>query len=133
MITREADYAVRVVLCLSQQPEKRPISTTTVAEKMLIPYRFLRKIVRQLAQGGIVGSVRGKEGGIFLLRPPQQISLYDVIHLFDPMSLVVNSCYAPGVTCTREAACQVHRALGAVQKQLDCQLKKINFQTLLKV
>jgi len=133
MITREADYAIRVVLCLAQQPDHQPLSTTTVAEQMLVPYRFLRKIVRKLTQSGIVASVRGKEGGIFLNQAPRDISLHAVISLFDPNALVVNSCYLPGSTCAREATCQVHRALATVQEQIDGQLRKINFATLLKI
>ena len=51
---------------------------------MLIPYRFLRKIVQRLVTAGIVVARRGKRGGIALAEPNASLSLLDVLRAADP-------------------------------------------------
>jgi len=132
MITREADYAIRVVLCLSMDASGEPLSTAEIADTMDLPYRFLRRIVRKLAAARLVGAVRGKDGGIFLLRKPRQISLYEVLMLFDPDAVLFNRCYRPDSCCPRQNYCTVHSRLKLVQDRLDGQLRKLNFAQLAK-
>jgi Rrf2 family protein len=130
MITREADYALRVVLCLADIPKGQSFSTATLAEQMNIPYRFLRRILRKLCASGLVGSVRGKEGGVYLLEKPAKISVYDVLAVFDPKSILLNRCHEDGNSCQRKKKCSVHITMEPVQKLLNKQLKSINFANL---
>jgi len=132
MITREADYAIRVVLCLAGLPKGESMSAMEISEKMFLPYRFSRKIIRKLCRTGIVGSSRGKGGGVFLLRPPARISIHDILEIFDPKSLLFNSCYQEGNSCPRKYGCNVHDKMKAVQNQLLAKLKDIAFSELLK-
>jgi Rrf2 family protein len=130
MITREADYALRVVLRLAAMPEGISLSTTALAEEMYIPYRFLRRIVRKLCDAGLVGSVRGKSGGIHLLEKPAKISVHDILAIFDPRSLLFNSCYGNGFCCPRKEECNVHHMLDPVQKLINERLQSISFADL---
>ncbi len=130
MITREADYALRVVLSLAAMPKGKTLSTATLAEQMFIPYRFLRRIVRTLCASGIVGSVRGKDGGIHLLKKPSNISVHDILSVFDSRALMLNRCYEEGNSCPRKGKCAVHLALSPVQKLLNDKLKAISFTDL---
>jgi Rrf2 family transcriptional regulator, iron-sulfur cluster assembly transcription factor len=132
MITREADYALRVVLCLTGIPKGQSLSTATLADQMFIPYRFLRRIVRKLCASGIVGSVRGKDGGIYLLKKPAKISVYEILTVFDPRSLLLNRCYEEDNCCPRKEKCVVHRTLEPVQKLIAERLKSISFAALSK-
>lgn len=131
MITREADYAIRVVLCLASRRDGLPVSTTEVAETMFLPYRFLRKIVRKLSKAGLVASTRGKEGGIYLLRKPEDVSIHEILELFDPKSLLFNSCYQEGYDCPRIGGCNVHSQMKSVQEKINRQLRKVSFADLL--
>ncbi|MHB9140081.1 MAG: RrF2 family transcriptional regulator [Victivallaceae bacterium] len=130
MITREADYALRVVLRLAAVPDGVSLSTTTLAHEMFIPYRFLRKIVRKLSDAGLAGSVRGKSGGIHLLERPENISVHDILAVFDPRSLLFNSCFDARECCPRQEDCKVHRMLDPVQKLLNERLQSISFADL---
>ncbi len=130
MITREADYALRVVLRLSTMPEGQSLSTAVLAEEMYIPYRFLRRIVRKLCDSGLVGSVRGKTGGVHLLEKPEKISVHDILAVFDPRSLLFNSCYGDDCYCPRKEDCSVHRMMDPVQKLLNERLQSITFADL---
>jgi Rrf2 family protein len=133
MITRETDYAIRVLLFLSKNNSGELASTTEIAEKMQMPYRFLRKIVHNLTNCGLITAVRGKYGGIKLAKDPASISLYKVIQMLDHRSVLLNSCCdhsCENEPCARTKVCTVHDRLEELQKYLSKELKKINFAEL---
>jgi Rrf2 family protein len=130
MITREADYAIRTVLYLAQHRNEGAIATTEISEKMQIPYRFLRKISHQLVESGILATVRGKQGGIFLARKPVDISLLDVLEIFDQRAIYLNVCCQDPEACTRSQKCPVHTRLELLQKNLRAEFAACNFAEL---
>ena len=131
MISKEVDYAVRALLFLTDNFEDSSrFSAATVAEKMHIPYRFLRNIIRILAEKGFVESKRGNGGGLRLAKSPDQFSLYDVVKAMNPSSCVLNSCLVCTGSCLRDEICPVHEKLVGVQKLLDDKLREIKFNTL---
>lgn len=89
VLSQKSQYAVRAVFELAKQQGTGPVTAARIAEAQYIPVRFLENILSQLRQAGIVESVRGKEGGYRLGRPPQQITVGDVIRLFQgPLSAI---------------------------------------------
>jgi Rrf2 family protein len=78
-VTAKADYAVRAAIELVGATEKSPRKADSVASAQGIPPSFLENILNQLKSAGIVRSQRGPEGGWWLLRPPETLTLADVI------------------------------------------------------
>jgi Rrf2 family protein len=78
-ITAKADYAVRAAVELVAASEESPRKADSVAGAQAIPPSFLENILNQLKSAGIVRSQRGPEGGWWLARPADEISLADVI------------------------------------------------------
>ncbi len=76
-ISAKADYAVRALLELACQPA-RPLTCEAIASSQEIPFRFLKSVVGELRRAGLVRSQRGCEGGYWLGRPADEISLLDV-------------------------------------------------------
>jgi len=79
------DYALRAVVELTSAgggPE-RPVTSEQLARAQAIPPKFLESILLQLRRGGIVNAQRGPDGGYWLARPAEQISLADVIRVID--------------------------------------------------
>lgn len=132
MISKEVDYAIRALLYLAQNSgQSSRLSAAVVAEKMHIPYRFLRNIIRILAEKGFIISKRGNGGGLSLAKSPAQFSLYDVVKAMNPESCTLNSCLICTGTCLRDNICPVHEKLSEVQKLIDDKLKAIKFSTLI--
>ena len=133
MITREADYALRVVLYLSGRrgdPDAGPVSAAEVAREMDIPYRFLRKLINRLVRVGLLVSRRGKGGGIALRRPPARITLLQVANAMAPAGVKLNACIAQQERCNRAVFCPVHRALAEAQRTVDRRLNAVTFARL---
>jgi Rrf2 family protein len=77
--TAKADYAVRAAVELASVGKGEPVKADDIAEAQSIPLNFLENILAELRRAGIVESRRGAAGGYLLARPPEEISLADVI------------------------------------------------------
>jgi Rrf2 family protein len=79
------DYALRAVVELASAaggPHK-PVTADALAQAQGIPPKFLESILLQLRRGGVVNAQRGPEGGYWLARPADAISLAEVIRVID--------------------------------------------------
>lgn len=96
-ITLEADYAIRMIDCLTASEEK--CCAKTLSEKTGVSPRFTLKILRKLCLSGLVCSRKGIRGGFELKRKPEEISLKDVIEAIDG-PITVSRCQTSH-TCNR--------------------------------
>ncbi len=79
-ISARCDYACRALLELTLHwPSKDPLQIHAISKKQDIPMRYLVHILIQLKRVGLVESMRGKQGGYILAKPPHRISLGKVI------------------------------------------------------
>jgi len=90
MISQTAEYALRAVVCLAQNPE-RPQTNIEIARLTKVPEHYLSKVLQALAKGGIVGSRRGLHGGYSLLHAVDRLPLLDIINAVDPIRRI-ESC-----------------------------------------
>lgn len=99
MISNKCYYALCAVLELARRAGTRsdPVSIAEIAQAQQLPSRFLEGILRELKHGGITESIRGKDGGYLLARPPRKITVGDIIRLFEnPFISVPASAPRPG-------------------------------------
>ncbi len=87
-----------------------PPATTNerIAQEMQIPGEYLFKVLRALGRKGLVRSQRGKGGGVMLARPPDQITILDIVEAVDPIDRIL-SC--PLGLAEHENLCPLHRRL----------------------
>lgn len=78
-ISAKADYAVRAAVELVGASETAPRKADSVAGAQAVPPSFLENILNQLKSASLVRSQRGPDGGWWLARPAEEISLADVI------------------------------------------------------
>ena len=128
-ITRQADYAVRAVLFLTNLNENERVATSTIAEKQHIPPSFLAKIISQLSIAGLLHTSRGARGGVTLARDARDISLLDVVEAIDgPIQL--NECVDASGICSFEEDCPMKSAWCDAQEDLVKRLKGTNFSDM---
>ncbi len=78
-VSAKADYAVRAAIELACAAGEGPVKGERVASAQGIPPKFLENILLDLRHAGLVASQRGAEGGYWLARPPEEITVADVI------------------------------------------------------
>lgn len=79
------DYGLRAVVEMAAvgASADNPVTSERIATAQDIPPKFLESILLQLRRGGIVNSQRGPEGGYWLARPAEEITLAEVIRVID--------------------------------------------------
>lgn len=79
------DYGLRAVveMAAAGASARNPVTAERIATAQDIPPKFLESILLQLRKGGIVNSQRGPEGGYWLARPAEEITLAEVIRVID--------------------------------------------------
>ena len=77
-VSAKVDYALRACLELAASPPG-PVKGERIATAQAIPPKFLENILLDLRQAGIIASRRGAEGGYWLARRADEISIADVI------------------------------------------------------
>jgi len=78
-VSAKVDYALRAVIELAAASDGTPVKGERIAQAQEIPLKFLENILGDLRQAGIVRSQRGAEGGYWLARPADEISVADVV------------------------------------------------------
>ena len=122
-ITRECDYAVRVVRALS---DGNRASVNEICEKECITAPFAYKILKKLQKEGIVKGFRGVHGGYTIKRSLEELSLYEVYHAINPNMFIIE-CLEKGYECSRGeecAECKIHGVLQQVQDRMVELLKE---------
>lgn len=124
-ITRQADYAVRAIMYLAQLGPDEKAATSQIAEEQEIPLSFLAKIIAQLSVAGLLQTMRGARGGVVLARPPEEITLLEVVEAIDgPISL--NECVNGSHDCPLNA-CLMRQVWKEAQADLVQRLKATTF------
>ncbi len=129
-ITKQADYAIRAILYLANQPAQRA-PTSRVADAMRIPASFLAKIIAQLSIAGLVHTARGAGGGIALARDPAEISLLDVVEAIDG-PILLSECVSKNGKCELKQECPLHSVWSETQMYLLERLRAVKFGQLVR-
>ncbi len=127
-INRETDYSFRVVLALARAGENSRLSTSQIQKEMLIPRSFLHRIIASLGHNKIIQTFPGREGGVQLARPADEISLLDVFEAVEgPIQL--SECMSDDTECPLDTPCPVQKSLRQVQKVIVHELGSIHFDS----
>jgi len=82
-LTSRCEYALLALIYLARNQAGEYITVQTIASAQKIPPRFLEEILLTLRRANYVHSTRGKGGGFLLSKSPDEISLAEIIRLFD--------------------------------------------------
>ena len=99
-ITLEIDYAFRIVAHLAER-QGQVVGAPVIADQECIPDRFTLRILRKLNLAGITGAKRGANGGYYLAKDRDDVTLYDIILAVDG-PIEINRCLmAENSFCSR--------------------------------
>lgn len=134
-LNRLTDYAVLVLWRLSQAPSQeeakdkkgaRMMAAPTLADETVVPLPTVSKVLKLLSRAGLLSSSRGVNGGYSLARPPEDISVADIIGAIEgPLSLT--ACVDDGETvCEHTSICGMSGNWDRVNRKVVAVLESIN-------
>ncbi len=121
-LMKASEYGIHGVLYLAMQPEDKITILDEVAEAQNIPKSYLSKIFQIYTRAGILKSYRGAKKGFALAKPPEKITLKELIESFEG-KLFANECLLGRKDCAVTGKCPVsnkwHEAVAAMNKVLE--------------
>jgi Rrf2 family protein len=106
-LTRAADYAIRVMVCLAAQPAGSRVLLPVLAEATDAPGSFLSKVLQALSRARLISSRRGQSGGFAILPRGRQASMLEVIEAIEG-PICLNVCLMTERSCARKVFCPAH-------------------------
>lgn len=107
LLSRACEYGLRATIFIARRPRGTFVPIREVSTDLDISFHFLTKVLQQLNEAGIVESFRGPRGGVRLSRPPDEITLKQIVVAIDGRALFTECVLGlPG--CGDEAPCPLH-------------------------
>ena len=128
-INRQTDYAIRLILYLAQQEVGSRVSTSEVRREMQIPPALAQRIVADLARGEFIQTFPGRDGGLVLARPSEEINLRQIVEHFEG-KFFISDCLVDKGNCPFDNKCPVRLRWTRLQSHIILELEQISFKDL---
>src|SRR5690554_3288107 len=136
MLSKRTKYAIHALVHLAKKYGEGPVLISKVAETENIPRKFLEAILLDLRNASIVNSKKGKGGGYYLLRDPEEVNIAEIMRLFDgPIALlpcVTHMYYERCEECVDEQTCGIRRVMLRVRNETVSLLKGATLASILR-
>lgn len=117
-LSLRGEYALRALLVLGLQYSKPVVRVSIISDQQRIPKRYLEQILNDLKSAGVVESRRGMAGGYRLARPPEEITLAEVIRHMEgalaPVGCVSERLYEK-CSCPDESRCAIRSVMKEIR------------------
>ena len=121
MLSKKCKYTIHALVYLAERYQDGPVHIQEIAEHEHIPKKFLEAILLELRNAKILLSKKGKGGGYYLYKKPDDVNLMDVVRLMDGaiamLPCVSLNYYEPCEECIDEKTCGIRFAFLGVRDE----------------
>ncbi len=132
-VSSRAHYSLRMMTEFARAYGSGPLSIAEVARVEGLPLSYLEQLAAQLRRSGLVQSTRGVRGGYSLTRPPERISVLEVVNAVEgevsPVQCV-STAYVLG-SCAREGECASRGLWQRLKESIDSVLRQATLAELI--
>ncbi|SDB56083.1 transcriptional regulator, BadM/Rrf2 family [Flavobacteriaceae bacterium MAR_2010_188] len=115
MLSKKTKYGLKALTFLARQDNNQPTQIGTISKHENISQKFLESILLTLRKNGLLGSKKGKGGGYYLLKKPEDIKMSAVMRILEgPIAMVPCvslNFYEKCDDCPDENLCAVHNLM----------------------
>jgi Rrf2 family protein len=115
MLSAKTKYGLKALAFMARQENNKPVQIATIAKSESISQKYLESILLTLRKSGFLGSKKGKGGGYYLLKSPEDIKMSGVMRILEgPIAMipcVSLNFYEKCDDCPDENACAVHNLM----------------------
>ena len=130
-LSTRSRYGTRLIVDLAQHYDQGYIQLGAIAKRQDISVKYLEQLIRPLKQAELVESVRGPKGGHLLVKKPEEITLGQIVRLFEGQSDLVE-CVSSPEKCNMADDCQVRLAWSDATRVLYEKLDSTTIADLLE-
>jgi Rrf2 family protein len=129
-LSTRSRYGTRLILDMAQHHGKNPIQLGEIARRQNISLKYLEQIIRPLKRANYIRSFRGSRGGHLLNKPPEQITVGEVVALMEGGSFLT-FCSKNPKACDRSDRCPTRFLWIEASNAFFARLNQITFADLL--
>lgn len=115
MLPQKTRYTIRALQHLADHFGEGPVSLHAIASEQNIPAKFLTVILSEMNREGLVASQRGRDGGYWLAKPPEEIRIGDLVRMTQGALALVPCAsrlrYQKCDNCVPEEQCRLHKLM----------------------
>jgi Rrf2 family protein len=108
-LSTRSRYGTRILVDLARHHDQGPVQIGEISKRQDLSVKYLEQLIRPLKQAHLVTSVRGPKGGHVLAKNPEDITLGQIVRLFEGQSELV-ACISHPEKCSMAEDCQVRLA-----------------------
>ena len=128
-LSRITDYGIVLMVQLAREEDDSTRNARHLAAETDLPVPVVSKVLKSLAREGLLTSQRGSKGGYTLARPPEDISVPEMISALEgPISLT--ACTVQPGACSQESSCDVREPWQRINDAVHSALTKISLADL---
>ena len=133
-ITTWAEYGVICALHLARRLDEGLISGREIAEREQLPADYAEQILLRLRRAGLVTSARGSRGGYALSRPPDEITLREILAAaeLETFNLRCQTHPVSETRCDASHECSIRPVWQMLQQRIDGVLESVRLSDLLE-
>lgn len=130
MFSKACEYAIRAMIyIITETTDGSRVSIKDIALHTDTPEPFVAKVLQTLSRRGIIGSIKGPNGGFFLVPKSKPILLIDIVKAIDGDHLFT-SCGLGISNCSEKRPCPIHFQFKEIRDKVKEMLKKNTIQDL---
>lgn len=128
-LNKTTDYAIRIVLYLSEQ--KGVVTSEEISNATGVSQNYVMRILRKMTKAGILQVTRGVNGGFSMNKRDDEVSLYDIITEMEK-TIQINQCLDDEENCNlkRTDVCPVRKYYVSLQDEFEKSLKETTIAKL---
>ena len=108
-LSTRSRYGTRILVDLARHNNQGPVQIGEISKRQDISVKYLEQLIRPLKQARLVESVRGPKGGHMLAKKPEEITLGQIVRLYEGQTDLVE-CISNPEKCDMAEDCRVRLA-----------------------
>ena len=132
LYTKSAEYAIQALIYLAEKNSDGPIMVAEIAEAYQIPRQFLAKIAQTLVKHRLLTAIRGRNGGVKLAHPANEIYIHQIVYAIDGAPPEHEPCVIGINDCSDLAPCPFHHKWKVIREDIREMLMSENLHILAK-
>ncbi|MFW5887656.1 MAG: RrF2 family transcriptional regulator [Bacteriovoracia bacterium] len=129
-LSTKGRYGLRAMIELAKNVKNKPLSLNDISKKQGISRKYLHSLLTMLRQADLIYSIKGKDGGYFLSKSPQEINLRDILYPLEGEIFGLD-CVIDDGNCTRIGNCEAASFWKLLLEEMQKNLEKYSLADVL--
>ncbi len=135
-LTTKSRYGTRLILDLAIHAQNRPVPLGDVAKRQKISVKYLEQLSLKLKKAGFIESQRGPFGGHMLAKPPNEITIGDIVRILEGSAAIADCAEMDEQLCgecNRAGDCLSRWVWVEASKVMFDRLDQITVESIIKL